>query len=234
MLVSTMAASRYYGGGHPARERLLPDRSGLIRETLRRTWSRRTRDYAAAAAGHRAHTAMLVAKARPRPGERVLDVGTGSGVVAVAAAQAVGPTGRVVATDLVPEWGELVAPACAEARVSNVEFRTMDAEALELPDASFDVALSQFSLMFVPDPVAALREIAASPFEGKILDLPRLTRAGLIRLPWLPAGPRLGDIAIRDPKVCTSAHELERLQAARSGAPASPPAVLDVTVSGGA
>jgi len=89
------------------------DRARLVRETQRRTWSRGTRDYAVVAAGHGAHTALLVAKVGPRLGERVLDVGTGSGVVAVAAAAAVGPTGRVVATDLVPEWGDIVAAACA-------------------------------------------------------------------------------------------------------------------------
>ncbi len=137
----------------------MADRAGFIRESLRRTWSQRTRDYAVVAAGHGAHTAMLVAKVRPRLGERVLDVGTGSGVVAIAAAREVGPTGHVVATDLVGEWGELVADACAAAGVGNVEFRAMGGEALDLPDASFDVAVSQFALMFVPEPPAALREM---------------------------------------------------------------------------
>jgi SAM-dependent methyltransferase len=137
----------------------MADRARFIRESLRRTWSRRTHDYAVVAAGHGAHTAMLVAKVRPRPGERVLDVGTGSGVVAIAAAGEVGPTGHVMATDLVPEWGEVVADACAEAGLGNVEFRAMGADALDLPDASFDVALSQFALMFVPEPIAALREM---------------------------------------------------------------------------
>src|SRR5688572_33108789 len=120
----------------------MADRAAFIRESLRRTWSQRTHDYAVVAAGHGAHTAMLVANVGPQPGERVLDVGTGSGVAAIAAAREVGPTGHVVATDLVAEWGELVADACSEAGVGNVEFRAMGAEALDLPDASFDVAVS--------------------------------------------------------------------------------------------
>jgi SAM-dependent methyltransferase len=142
------------------------DREVFIREALRRTWSQRTRDYAAVAAGHGAHTAMLVGKVRPQPGERVLDVGTGSGVVAMAAAEAVGPAGHVLASDLVPEWGEIVADACEQARLDNVEFRAMDAEALDLPDRWFDVVLSQFSLMFVPRPVHALREMYRVLREG--------------------------------------------------------------------
>jgi enediyne biosynthesis protein CalE5 len=137
----------------------MSDRDRFIRERLRRTWARRTDDYALVAAGHGAHTEALVTLADPQPGERVLDVGTGSGVVAVAAAQLVGLTGYVVATDLVPEWGDQVAATSAQAGVTNVEFRTMGAETLDLPDESFDVALSQFALMFVPRPLAGLREM---------------------------------------------------------------------------
>ena len=135
------------------------DRDRAVREIVQRTWSRRTDDYAPVAAGHPDHTETLVALVGPRPGERVLDVGTGSGVVAVAAAQAVGPTGAVVATDLVPEWSTHVAASSARAGVTNVEFRAMGAESLDLPDASFDVALSQFALMFVPQPLTGLREM---------------------------------------------------------------------------
>ena len=52
-----------------------------------------------------------------------------------------------------------IAERTAEAGLDNVEFRAMGAERLDLPDASFDVALCQFGLMFVPDPVQALREM---------------------------------------------------------------------------
>ena len=137
----------------------MPDRDRFIRETQQNTWARRTDDYAPVAAGHAAHTRALVARVAPQPGERVLDVGTGSGVAAVAAAQAVGPTGFVVATDLVPEWGEQVATTSARAGVKNVQFRAMGAESLDLSDETFDVVLSQFALMFVPQPLAALREM---------------------------------------------------------------------------
>jgi SAM-dependent methyltransferase len=74
-------------------------------------------------------------------------------------ASLVGPSGRVLATDLAAEWGEPVAERCAEAGLANVEFRTMGAEQLDLPDTCVDVAVCQFGLMFVPDPVQALREM---------------------------------------------------------------------------
>lgn len=137
----------------------MSDRDNFIRETQQATWARRTGDYAPVAAGHAAHTAALIARVAPQPGERVLDVGTGSGVVAVAAARAVGPAGFVVATDLVPEWDDQVAETCARAGVTNVEFKAMGAESLDLPDGACDVVVSQFALMFVPQPSAALREM---------------------------------------------------------------------------
>ena len=136
------------------------ERDEAIRERMRRDWRARYRHYAERAAPkNRPFAELLVAAVRPAPGERVLDVATGPGVVALAAARAVGPTGSVVATDLVPEWGEVVAEESAREGLANVAFETMGAEELALPDASFDVALCQFGLMFVPDPVRALREM---------------------------------------------------------------------------
>jgi SAM-dependent methyltransferase len=136
------------------------DRAGFIRDSMRQSWAARTRTYAGGAARNTAeHTPTLMERVRPQPGERILDVATGPGVVALAAATLVGHTGSVVATDLTPEWGEIVAERAAGAGLGNVTFRAMGAEHLDLPDESFDVALCQFGLMFVPDPVQALREM---------------------------------------------------------------------------
>lgn len=136
------------------------DRGDVVREGQRRDWTARHRHYAARAAPrNRPFAEALVAAVRPVAGERVLDVATGPGIVALAAARAVGPTGRVLATDLVPEWAAIVADGAAREGVANVAFRAMGAEDLDLPDASFDVALCQFGLMFVPDPGRALREM---------------------------------------------------------------------------
>lgn len=131
----------------------------LIRTSVHQRFAERTRDYAEAASRHAAHAELLVAKVQPRPGEQVLDVATGPGGVALAAAAAVGASGQVLATDLVAEWGEPIAERCATAGLTNVSFRAMDAEALDLPEASFDIVLCSLGLMYVPDPVRALREM---------------------------------------------------------------------------
>jgi SAM-dependent methyltransferase len=131
----------------------------FIRTSIRERFAGRTHAYAAAAPRHAAHTKLLVAKVQPRLGERVLDIATGPGGAAVAAAAAVGASGEVLATDLVPEWAELVAERCAVAGLANVSFRAMGAETLDLPDAAFDIVLCSFGLMFVPDPVRSLREM---------------------------------------------------------------------------
>jgi len=103
--------------------------------------------------------AKLLACAAPAPGERVLDVACGTGLVAFAAAQAVGPAGAVLGVDL---SGAMVESARRRARgrgLENTRFARMDAESLDLRDGSFDVALCALGLMYVPDPAQALREM---------------------------------------------------------------------------
>ena len=102
--------------------------------------------------------ALLIA-AGVGPGTRLLDVGTGTGIPALLAAELVGPGGEVVATD--PSAG-LLAAAEANARAAgaaNVSFRRAAAEALPFPDGGFDAAVSQFGLMFVADLPRALGEV---------------------------------------------------------------------------
>jgi arsenite methyltransferase len=94
-----------------------------------------------------------------RPGESVLDLGCGAGFDAFVAAQLVGPGGRVVGVDLSPEMLAVARAALAEAGFPQVEFRKASIETLPLPDASFDVALSNGVLNLVPDKPAALGEI---------------------------------------------------------------------------
>lgn len=103
--------------------------------------------------------AQLLACAALAPGDRVLDVACGSGLVTFAAAAAVGPAGRVCGVDI---SGRMVEGARRRTRslgCTNVDFARMNAESLDLPDASFDVALCALGLMYVPDPERAVQEM---------------------------------------------------------------------------
>ena len=88
------------------------------------------------------------------PGERVLDVGCGTGVLTREAADRVGPTGHVAGLDL----NQSMLTVAEEMR-PEIEWRLGDAVDLPFDNASFDIVVSQFMLMFVPDGVAALKEM---------------------------------------------------------------------------
>ncbi len=101
----------------------------------------------------------LLALAAPAAGEAVLDVACGAGVVAVAAARAVGPAGRVLGIDLADAMVRASRQRALELGLGHAAFERMDAEQLQLPDAGFDLVLCALGLMYVPDPDAALREL---------------------------------------------------------------------------
>lgn len=98
------------------------------------------------------------ALAELRPGEVVLDLGSGGGLDAFLAAQRVGPTGFVYGVDATPSMIDLARRNAQRAGVSNVEFRPGDLEDLPLPDASVDVILSNCVVNLTPDKIRALRE----------------------------------------------------------------------------
>jgi ubiquinone/menaquinone biosynthesis C-methylase UbiE len=89
-----------------------------------------------------------------RPQERVLDVACGTGVLARAAAECVGPDGKVVGLD--PDQGML---SVAARHAAKIEWRAAAAESLPFEDNTFDAVLSQFGLMFFRDPLRALCEV---------------------------------------------------------------------------
>lgn len=105
-----------------------------------------------------AHDALLAA-ARLQPGERVVDVACGTGMVALPAAQAVGSSGTVVATDISQRMVDDTAKRAAELGLANVEVRRCDAEDLGAV-GEFDVALCALGLMYVPQPALAIGEMA--------------------------------------------------------------------------
>lgn len=104
--------------------------------------------------------ARIIAMAGITPGQRVLDIGTGTGVVALEAVRAAGVGGSCVGIDLSEK---MLASAKANARLAGlaerIEFKGMDAESLHFEAASFDVVVSLFALLHFPDPAIALKEM---------------------------------------------------------------------------
>jgi SAM-dependent methyltransferase len=86
----------------------------------------------------------------------VLDVACGPGTLTTAAAQAVGPAGRVVGVDLSPGMLKI---AMSRAHLRGLEYREMNAEQLDFPDGLFNVVLCQLGLMLFARPEAALQEM---------------------------------------------------------------------------
>lgn len=101
--------------------------------------------------------ADLIRRAALRPGERVLDVACGTGVVARLASQQVGETGTVTGLDIHP--GMLAVASSATPPGMRIDWHEASAEAMPFPDASFDVGLCQMGLQFMPDKHAVLREM---------------------------------------------------------------------------
>src|SRR5215470_6525068 len=119
----------------------------------------------AAAAGYDevfgSHVSVLIGPAFVKfaglqPGMRVLEVATGTGLVAEAALQAIGPTGHLTATDT--SDGMLARARWRLSGHSNVVLAQEDGQALSFPDESFDALICSLGLMFFPDPVRGLLE----------------------------------------------------------------------------
>lgn len=101
----------------------------------------------------------LLAHAGLKAGDQVLDVATGTGVLARLAAESVGPSGQVTGVDLSPT---MLIPARAHAPVPGgaaIQYIEGPAAPLKLPDAAFDAVTCQQGLQFFPDPLAALKEM---------------------------------------------------------------------------
>ena len=102
----------------------------------------------------------VIARAGLNPGEKVLDLGMGTGAITERASEAVGPDGRVVGVDISPEMIAAARKRLSARGVTNVVLKEGRAESLPVEDDGFDVALSSLSLMYVVDRGAAAWEIA--------------------------------------------------------------------------
>jgi arsenite methyltransferase len=95
-----------------------------------------------------------------RPGENVVDVGSGAGLDSLIAASMVSPGGRVIGVDMTPAMLAKARLAAGEAGLENVEFRHGLAESLPVEAGWADVVISNGVLNLVPDKTAALGEMA--------------------------------------------------------------------------
>ena len=172
----------------------------------------RTRaDWDAAAAGWRRRDALLrrglgpatermLELAKISPGKQVLDIASGTGEPAISAAQRVGESGKVIATDLSDDMLLIAREKATAAGLGNIEFRCIDAETLAFPAKSFDAVTIRWGLMFMQEPWACLASchrmlklggriaIAcwAAPELNPFLALPRQILANYMDVPTPP------------------------------------------------
>jgi SAM-dependent methyltransferase len=145
-----------------------------VKQRQQQTWA--SGDYATVAALIVPMAEGLAQNAGLRAGDRVLDVATGSGNAALAAARC---GCEVTGIDYVPALLER-ARARAAAEALEIEFAEGDAEHLAFPDASFDAVLSCLGVMFAPDQERAAAELVRVCRPGGTIGLVNWTPAGFI------------------------------------------------------
>ena len=113
-------------------------------------------------------TGRLLRDAGLFTGMKVLDIGSGAGDVALAAAELVGSEGEVLGVDMNPEILETARTRAQAAGLANVQFVAGDAQTLDLPN-DFDALIGRLVLMYLPDPVATLKQLATRLRPGGII-----------------------------------------------------------------
>jgi ubiquinone/menaquinone biosynthesis C-methylase UbiE len=92
------------------------------------------------------------------PGQNVLDIACGTGWATMAAARAVGESGKIIGIDVEESWLDIAKEKTESAGLSNIEYRRGNAQALDLTNDSFDVVTCASSIMLLEDAPGALRE----------------------------------------------------------------------------
>jgi SAM-dependent methyltransferase len=154
----------------------------------------------------------MVRKLDPHPGDTVLELAAGLGDTGLMAARLVGETGRVIITDFAPEMLAAARRRAQEVGVKKAEFRTLDAERMDLETDSVDGVLCRWAYMLMVDPAAAFAEtrrvlrsggrlafsVWAAPERNPALSLPGKVLVELGHIP--PPDPEApGAFAMADP-----------------------------------
>lgn len=170
---------------------------------------RRWYDVLEAPEGGAALNAKILEYARLEEGDRVLDVASGYGQPGLSAAKVVGPTGRVVMTDISPEMLAAARERAYDEGLEGVEFVVVDGDELDFDPGSFDAVLSRHGLQFLVDVPAALQHVHSALRTGGRLSAtvwgsaervgfqaPMPVLADALSLPAPPEGP--GPSALAD------------------------------------
>jgi ubiquinone/menaquinone biosynthesis C-methylase UbiE len=119
-----------------------------------------------------------ISKAELKPGEIVLDLGSGAGFDAFLAGQRVGESGKVIGVDMTSEMVEKAKKNAESLKISNVEFRLGEIEKLPVPDNSVDVVISNCVINLSPDKSAVFREIHRALKHGGRIIISDILRSG--------------------------------------------------------
>jgi SAM-dependent methyltransferase len=128
------------------------------RDYTRDTWNESAGAYGNLMRHLRPFRVELLARLAARPGERILDLGTGPGEPAMTIAEAVGPQGHVTGVDLSERMIALATSAAQARALKQLDFRVMDSTALTFGEGEFDAATSSFGFQIFTDPEGAARE----------------------------------------------------------------------------
>src|SRR5690348_526554 len=142
-------------------------------------------------------TPLLLRALDIKPGERILDIGCGGGPATIAAAAAVGNAGRAVGVDISTPLIELARNRVAAKGLTNVSFQIRDVQQDRIDDGPFDVAMSQFGVMFFDEAKTAFANI-----RGHLVRGGRLAFAcwqSTTENPWF-VGPALKDFVPTPPQ----------------------------------
>jgi ubiquinone/menaquinone biosynthesis C-methylase UbiE len=139
----------------------------LQRRVQRYGWDKAAQDYERFwAAQLEPAQDLLLELADIHSGEHVLDVACGTGLVSFRAAAATGPSGHVMGVDISECMVERARQEADRLGVRHASFQRMDAEMLDVRDAQFGAAICALGLMYVPDPLRALREMYRATAPG--------------------------------------------------------------------